>query len=103
MRESDGEPNNTTGLSWVEAKDIPSARSARPKRSLPLGAFPSLIATRIAPSALHHNYILITPARRFRHGRGSLGCCGLRWQAYLHFARHLAAESAGGSVSRHSA
>jgi hypothetical protein len=26
---------------------------------------------------------------------------GLRWQTYLHFARHLAAESAGGSVSRH--
>jgi hypothetical protein len=23
---------------------------------------------------------------------------GLRWQTYLHFARHLAAESAGGSV-----
>jgi hypothetical protein len=59
MRESDGEPNNTTGLSWVEAKDIPSARSARPKRSLPLGAFPSLIVTQDStirvPSQLHSN------------------------------------------------
>jgi hypothetical protein len=31
------------------------------------------------------------------------GACGLRWQTYLHFARHLAAESAGGSVWRHCA
>jgi hypothetical protein len=29
------------------------------------------------------------------------GVVGLRWQTYGHFARHLAAESAGGSVPRH--
>lgn len=59
-----------TPRAWSET--IPFARSARPKRSLPLGAFPSLIVTRIAPVAPHRNYILITPARRFRHPSASL-------------------------------
>jgi hypothetical protein len=65
MRECDGEPNNTTGL--VGDHPIPAVGS--PKTLATPGAFPSLVVTRIAPSALHRNYILITRAHRPRHVR----------------------------------
>jgi hypothetical protein len=50
----DGEPNNPTGLKE------PMASYGSPERCLPAVRCESLTKIRIAPSAPHHNYILIT-------------------------------------------
>lgn len=57
MREYDGEPNNTAGL----VNHHPIRAVGSPETLLAPGAFPSLIVTRIAPSASHRNDILISP------------------------------------------
>jgi hypothetical protein len=72
-----------TQRAWSET--IPSQRSARPKRSLPLGAFPSLIVTQDstirAPSQLHSNNTRAPTAPRTRLLANLVGAVG-RW---LHF------------------
>jgi len=67
MRVCDGEPNNTSGLGQG-----PSHRPRRLAHTLRPGAFPSLIAIRIAHSAPNRNDILITTrsSRRRLRRRG---------------------------------